>query len=104
MEQFSYRAKQNVQAAQWKEHNLEEMKILLKDIVTHNQWDGPEVYADYIEPYFLHSLGDRGGYHMLQFYAGDDIEVDPGMWVIVYEDGEVEIMDDFQFTKMFEKI
>lgn len=79
------------------------MKELLKDVVDSNQWDGPEVYADYIEPYFLRSLGDRGGYYMLKFYAGDDMEVDPGQWVVVYEDGEIEIMDDEQFHRMFER-
>lgn len=89
-----------VSAAQWTGHNLDEMKKLLKNVVDNNPWDGIEVYVDYIEPYYISSLGNRGGYNLLKFYAGDDMEVDPGNWVVVYSDGEVEIMDDEQFTKM----
>lgn len=103
MSNFEYRAKQNVRAGQWTGENLDEMKELLKNVVESNQWDGPEVYSDYIEPYFIQSLGDRGGYYMLEFYSNGDMEVDPGQWVVVYEDNEVEIMDNDQFNKMFEK-
>jgi|SRR6188768_2272872 len=104
MDQFSYRAKQNVQAAQWTGSNFPEMKDLLKDVVELNEWDGPEIYVEEIEPYFLFSQGLREGYNILKFYAsGDDMEVDPGLWVVVYEDGEVELMEDEQFLKMFEK-
>lgn len=104
METFNYRAKQNVKAAQWTGNNLDEMKMLVTDVIESNQWDGIEVYSEYIEPYFLPSSGIHGGgYNMLQFYAGDDMEVDPGNWVVVYEDNEVEVMSDEQFHKMFEK-
>ncbi len=95
-----YRAIIEVLAVQWTGHNLDEMKELLKDVVQHNQWDGPEVYSDYVEPYHIASLGTLGGYSVLKFYAGDDMEVDPGQWVVVYEDGEVEIMDEGSFARM----
>jgi hypothetical protein len=99
-----YYAYIKVEAKQWTGHNLDAMKELLKDVVDSNDWDGPEVYSDYIEPYFFPRSGiSGGGYNFLKFYAGDDIEVDPGMWVIVHEDGEVELMEDEQFTKMFTK-
>lgn len=100
----AYQAKQRVYAAQWTGENIEEMKDLLLDVVESNQWDGPEIYSEYIEPYFLTSLNRAGGgYNMLTFYAGADMEVDPGQWIVVYEDNEVEIMDDAQFNKMFEE-
>ena len=103
MTQFDYTARQSVRAAQWRQDNLTEMQELLKDIVEEDFDGDPCVYADYIDPYFLNSLGYRGGYFVLKFYANDDMEVDPGRWVVVYEDGEVEIMDDQQFHKMFVK-
>lgn len=98
---FKYFTKIEVAAAQWTGHNLDEMKQLLAPYVESNEWDGPEVYSEYIEDFFVRSL-DRsiGGYNMLKFYAGDDMEVDPGQWVVVYSDGEVEIMDDAQFKKL----
>ena len=98
---FDYVAIQRVKAAQWTGENLSEMQDLLEGVVDSNDRDGVEVYREYIDPYFLRSLGNRGGYYVLKFYAGDDEEVDPGRWVVVYEDGEVEIMDDEQFHKMF---
>lgn len=79
------------------------MYAVLKGVVEEDFDGTPQVYCDYIEPYFLHSLGTRGGYFSLKFYAGDDMEVDPGNWVVVYEDSEVEIMSHEQFHKMFEK-
>lgn len=100
-----YRAKQTITAAQWRGDNLDEMKELLKDVVESNEWDGPEVYSEYIEPYFLpRAKIDGGGYNMLEFYSSGTCkeEVDPGRWVVVYEDNEVEIMDYEQFDKMFE--
>lgn len=103
MGKFDYEARQAVKAAQWKEDNLAEMQELLKDIVQEDFDGQPCVYAEEIEPYFLNSLGHRPGYMLLQFYAGDDMEVDPGRWVVVYEDGEVEIMDHIEFHKMFLK-
>lgn len=103
MDKFDYKARQTVRAAQWKEDNLEEMKELLKDVLE-KDFDGePCIYASEIEPYFLTSLGYRPGYMLLQFYAGDDMEVDPGRWVVVYEDGEIEVMGDLEFNKMFLK-
>lgn len=100
MSNFEYEAKLNVCAAQWREDNLDEMKELLKDVVSHNEWDGPEVYADEIEPYFLTSLGYRPGYMILKTELH---EFDPGMWVLVHEDGEIEGMEDEQFHKMYRK-
>lgn len=105
MNKFTYVTRIEVLAAQWTGHNLEEMKELLQDVVESNEWDGPEVYSEYIEPFFIHFVGgdkaEESGYNMLKFYAwGDDQEVDPGMWVVVYSDGEGEVMDDEQFTKM----
>jgi hypothetical protein len=97
-----YRAKQTINAARWNETNFEEMVELLKGVVDHDATGTPCVYVETIEPYFISSLGNVSGYSMLQFYAGDDMEVDPGMWVVVYEDNEVEIMEDFQFHRMFE--
>jgi hypothetical protein len=96
-----YRAKIEVTAARWNGNNLKEMKDLLVNIVDQNEFDGPEVYVDHIEPFYYSDQINREGYNMLKFYAGDDMEVDPGCWVVVYEDGEVEIMDDAQFIKMF---
>jgi hypothetical protein len=89
-----------VEAAQWTGQNLNEMKELLGPYVDGSLCDGPYVYAEYIEPYFLGVLGERGGYYMLKFYAGDDMEVDPGQWVVVYDDKEIEVMDEDQFKKM----
>jgi hypothetical protein len=102
---FEYRAKQNVRACQWTGENLEELRWLLKGVVENDIDGDPCVYREYIEPYFTHYRGKthaNPGYYMLQFYAGDDMEVDPGRWVVVYEDSEVELMDDEQFNKMFE--
>jgi hypothetical protein len=106
MGKFDYAAKQLIQAAQWDQSNYEDMKDLLRGVVECNDFDGIEVYTEYIEPYFLSYRGEthsQAGYYILKFYAGDDMEVDPGMWVVVYEDGEVEIMEDQQFNRMFEK-
>lgn len=101
---FTYVPKLEVKAAQWNQTNLDEMKELLKDHVDHNEWDGPEVYADFIEDYFLRGLNrSGGGYYMLKFYAGDDMEVDPGQWVVCYDDGEVELMEDEQFRRLYDK-
>lgn len=90
----------HVRAVRWDGENLEQMKWLLKNIVE-NDFDGePCVYRDYVEPYNL-SIGSFGGYYMLKFEAwGDDQEVDPGCWVVVYDDGEGEIMDNEQFDRM----
>lgn len=104
---MQYKARQTVNAAQWNGFNLNEMQDLLEGVVDSNDRDGVEVYSDYIEPYFItyrDKTHARSGYHLLKFYAGDDMEVDPGQWVIVYEDGEVEIMDDDQFNKIFEVV
>ncbi len=85
-----------VSAAQWDGNNLDEMKDLLKDIVEYNPWDGVEVYSDEVESYF-----GRDSYSMLKFEAwGDDQEVDPGQWVVVYSDGEGEVMDNEDFIKI----
>jgi hypothetical protein len=100
----NYRAKQTVKAVQWQEDNLQEMIDLLRDVVEKDAEGNPCVYAQEVEPYFLRSLGYRQGYMILTFYAGDDMEVDPGIWVVVYEDGEVETMENEQFNKMFEVI
>ena len=90
-----------VEAAQWTGENLDEMKELLKPYVDNNQWDGVEVYSDYIEPYFTNWNNKQNpGYYVLKFYAGDDMEVDPGQWVVVYEDEEIEVMNEQQFKKM----
>lgn len=72
------------------------MKRLLASVVDHNEWDGPEVYAEFLEDYFQPGKG----YYTLKFYAGDDMEVDPGRWVVVYSDSEVEIMDSDEFKKL----
>jgi ABC-type nitrate/sulfonate/bicarbonate transport system substrate-binding protein len=97
---MKYVAKQTVNAVQWTGDNLDEMRELLEEILGAYEVD---VYAEYIEPYFISSLGNSGGYNMLKFYAGDDYEVDPGNWVVVYDDLEVEIMDNDEFNRMFEE-
>jgi hypothetical protein len=94
--EFKYSTKIEVEAAQWTGNNLDEMKRLLSSVVAHNKWDGPEVYSDFLEDYFQPGKG----YYILKFYAGDDMEVDPGRWVVIYSDGEVEIMDAEQFNKL----
>jgi hypothetical protein len=98
---FEHSATIRVEAAQWIGDNLDEMKELLKPYIEGDE-DGPFVYSDYVEPYFFASSKiSGGGYNMLQFYAwGDDQEVDPGRWVVVYSDDEGEIMDNEQFEKM----
>lgn len=101
MSKFDYFAKQVVRAAQWTGENLEEMQELLKGVVEEDCQGIPYVYADYIEPYF-YSVGINNlGYYMLKTECD---EFDPGMWVVVYEDGEFEGMSDEQFNKMFEKV
>lgn len=100
----TYRAKQQVAAIQWREDNLDEMIKLLTNVVEHDIDNVPCVYAEEIEPYFISVLGYRPGYKILKFYAtSDDMEVDPGRWVVVYEDDEVEIMNDEEFNRRFEK-
>ncbi len=90
-----------VKAVQWSGENLKEMKDLLTGIVYCDDFTGePQVYSSRIEPY-LFASGSSEGYNIVQFYAwGDDQEVDPGLWVVVYEDLDGEIMDDEQFNKM----
>lgn len=100
MSKFDYVAKQSVCAAQWRGDNLDEMKELLKDVVEADETGDPYVYADEIEPIFLTSLGYRPGYMILKTEMD---EFDPGMWIVVYEDGEFEGMDDEQFNRMFRK-
>lgn len=95
-----YTAITEVFAAQWTGENLEEMKELLAPYVDGDD-EGPFVFADYIEPYFFPRSGiDGGGYNMLKFGSCGGHEVDPGCWVVVYADGEIESMDDMQFRKM----
>lgn len=102
MKTLKYRAKQSIEAAQWTGSNLDEMKTLLEPYIEGDE-EGPYVDSEYIEEYFLRGLNrTSGGYNMLKFYAGDDMEVDPGQWVVCYDDGEVEIMCDEQFNRMFE--
>lgn len=96
MSSFVRRAVIKVEAGQWTGDNLDEMKALLAPYVESNEWDGVEVYSTTVEPFFGESA-----YEVLQFEAwGDDQEVDPGQWVVIYEDGEGEIMDTDQFEKM----
>jgi hypothetical protein len=75
------------------------MKSLLSQYVDGDA-EGPYVYSEEIEPYFLVSMGYSPGYNMLKFYVTDDHEVDPGQWVVIYTDGEIEIMDEETFQKM----
>lgn len=99
---FEYRTTIRVEAAQWTGDNLDELKELLKPYVEGDD-EGPYVYAEYIEPYFFSRSGiDGGGYNMLEFYGSRSSkeEVDPGRWVVVYDDGEIEVMDNEQFEKM----
>ncbi len=98
---FDYVTTINVRAVQWTGENIEEMKWLLKGIIE-DDFDGePCVYRQYIEPIYLAALGYQAGYYLLQFEAwGDDQEVDPGIWVVVYSDGEGELMDNEQFNRM----
>ena len=106
MSKFEYVFKRTVNAVQWNQINLDDLKELLSDIVESNEWDGVQVYAEYMEDFFLKSLNKTiGGYYTAKFYAwGDDQEVDPGMWVVVYDDGDGEIMSDPDFTKRYEKV
>jgi hypothetical protein len=100
MGKFNYRAKSIVTAAQWRGDNLDEMKDLLKDVIDGDE-EGPYVYADWIEPFYYASAKiDNPGYFMLKTEWD---EFDPGVWIVVYEDGEIEGMSDEQFNKMFEK-
>jgi hypothetical protein len=99
--EFKHFTQIEVEACQWDGVNLDEMKRLLAPYVGSNQWDGPEVYSSEIEDYFQPGKT----YNMLQFYAwGDDQEVDPGQWVVIYSDGDGagdgEVMTDGDFKKM----
>jgi hypothetical protein len=94
-----YRAKEIVNAVQWTGDNLEEMKELLRDVVDGDE-DGPYVYADEIEPIFLKSLGYRPGYMILKTEMD---EFDPGTWVVVFDNNEIEGFSNNQFNKRFEK-
>ncbi len=98
MNKFSYFTKIEVQAAQWKGDNLEEMKELLSPYVGLNELGDPEVYSEEIEPYFFPRSGlSGGGYNILRFL---NEEVDPGRWVVVYSDKEIETMDHDEFKKL----
>lgn len=91
----------HVRAVRWDGENIQQMKWLLNGIVEYDINRDPYVYRDYIEPYYSRVFGDAGDYYVLKFEAwGDDQEVDPGRWVVVYDDGEGEIMDDEQFDRM----
>jgi hypothetical protein len=91
---FSYVARQNIQAAQWRGDNIDEMKELLKDVLEGDE-DGPFIYSSYVEPFF----GEQG-YYILQTEFD---EFDPGMWVVVYEDGEIEGLTDEEFKFLYAK-
>jgi hypothetical protein len=101
MSPFKRKISFEIETAQWKGDNLDEMKRLLAPYVEGDN-EGPFVYSTEIEPYFLPSLNrNGGGYNLLQFEAwGDDQEVDPGMHVVIYSDGDGEVMSDEQFNKM----
>jgi hypothetical protein len=100
LSKFDYKAKLFVKAAQWTGENLEDMKELLKDVVS-KDFDGePCVYSDYIEPFFYSNLINNPGYNMLKT---EDDEFDPGTWVVVYDDIEYEGIDDEEFNRLYEK-
>ena len=101
MGKFDYRAKSSVSAVQWRGDNLDEMRELLDGVIEKDSDGVVMVYADWIEPYFFSEKINNNGYYVLKT-EGD--EFDPGMWVVVYEDGDVEGMEDTQFNKMFEKV
>lgn len=94
----------HVRAVRWDGENIQQMKWLLKGIVEDDLDGDPCVYRSHVESYFNNYSGKthaNPGYYVLQFEAwGDDQEVDPGCWVVVYADGEGEIMDDQQFDRM----
>lgn len=97
---YRYVAKTVVEALQWTGDNLDKMRDFLAPYVDGDE-DGPYVYADWIEPlYYASAKINSPGYFMLKT---EDDEFDPGMWVVVYGDGEIESMSDEQFTKMFLK-
>jgi|SRR3954464_7181167 len=101
---FEYVAKQTVHAAQWREDNLDEMKDLLRGLIPEDIDGEPCVYPEYIEPFYYASSNinlSHDGYYMLKTEFD---EFDPGVWVVVYEDGEIEGMDNTQFHKMFNKV
>jgi hypothetical protein len=96
MSKFDYTYTRKVRAAQWTGENLQEMQELLEGVV-----ESPDyVYAEYIEALFGY-----GGYNMLKFEAwGDDQEVDPGQWVVVYDQGDDgEVMPEELFDSMYRK-
>ena len=89
---FKYFTKIEIEAAQWKGDNLDEMKELLSPYVGGDE-HGPFVYASYVEDFFQPGKG----YYVLQT---EDDEFDPGTWVVVYSDGEIEGLDVEDFNKM----
>ncbi len=89
---FKYFTKIEVEAAQWTGDNLDEMKQLLAPYVDGDE-DGPYVYSDYIEDFFQPGKG----YNMLKI---ENDEFDPGTWVVVYSDEEIEGLSVEDFEKM----
>lgn len=99
-DKFDYTSHQTVRAVQWRGDNLDEIKELLQGSIE-NDFDGePCAYADYIEPYYLPSSGiNGGGYYILKIGSCGGIEADPGQWIILHEDGEIEDIHDKEFKK-----
>lgn len=97
MSKFDYVFIRTVQAAQWTGSNLQEMRELLEGSVENTEY----VYADKIEAMFGYPE-----YNMLKFEAwGDDQEVDPGNYVVVYDKGsDGEIMSEAEFISMYGKV
>lgn len=88
--QFKYFTKIEIEAAQWTGKNLDEMKKLLAPYISRG------VFYDDI-PAFM----NFPAYRLLKFHCwGEYQQLTPGEWVVIYSDGEGEIMEDEQFEKM----
>ncbi len=90
------KATMKVEACQWTGDNLDEMKKFLAPYIEGDE-NGPYLYSEYIEPYSFASGYKGGGYNILKTEFD---EFDPGTWVIVHENGDVEGMDDDEYKKM----
>lgn len=100
MSKFDYVFTRSVKAVQWNQKNFDDVVELLTGIVESDDVGKPLVYAQCIEDTFPHYYT----YYIIQFYAwGNDQEAGPGEWIVVYDDGDGEVMSDEDFTKQYKK-
>lgn len=91
MNRYELRPK-GVSAIKWTGENRAEVDFFLRGILMPNE--GPYFSAD-------EESGEKyDDYNTVQFYYGDDIEVDPGHWIVFPDDTsmwDIRIMTDRNF-------